>query len=141
MRQHLVYFEAAFHAPGFLFCVVYVCQDEETRSEALAMLDESSCCGNVQSSYLLWEKNRHTAVRHFFELTNEFMLGGYRLTLADFVFFFSADCRPRKVSAVCAHAPGLCRQGLLGSSGVCMWCCYLCESKNSQTALNLDVLF
>lgn len=88
MRQHLVYFEAAFHAPGFLFCVVYVCQDEETRSEALAMLDESSCCGNVQSSYLLWEKNRHTAVRHFFELTNEFMLGGYRLTLADFVFFF-----------------------------------------------------
>lgn len=105
MRQHLVYFEAAFHAPGFLFCVVYVCQDEETRSEALAMLDESSCCGNVQSSYLLWEKNRHTAVRHFFELTNEFMLGGYRLTLADFVFFFF--CRlptPEGICSVCARS-------------------------------------
>lgn len=42
-----------------------MCQDEETRAEALAILDESSCCGSVQSSYLLWEKNHHTAVRSF----------------------------------------------------------------------------
>lgn len=50
---------------ALLHCLARVLElsdDEETRSEALAMLDESSCCGNVQSSYLLWEKNRHTAI-------------------------------------------------------------------------------
>lgn len=63
------------------FCVVCVCiyQDEDICSEALAMLDESSSCGSVQSSYLLWEKNRHMAVGSIsiFNFTNTFMLGGY----------------------------------------------------------------
>ncbi|MCI4385273.1 hypothetical protein PGIGA_G00048450 [Pangasianodon gigas] len=50
---------------ALLHCLARVLElsdDEETRSGALAVLDESSCCGSVQSSYLLWEKNRHTAM-------------------------------------------------------------------------------
>ncbi|XP_060757392.1 cyclin-F [Neoarius graeffei] len=50
---------------ALLHCLARVLElsdDEETRAEALAILDESSCCGSVQSSYLLWEKNHHTAM-------------------------------------------------------------------------------
>ncbi|KAG7335151.1 hypothetical protein KOW79_001747 [Hemibagrus wyckioides] len=50
---------------ALLHCLARVLElsdDEETRSSALAMLEKSSCCGSVQSSYLLWEKNRHTAM-------------------------------------------------------------------------------
>ncbi len=40
-----------------------VYQDEEKRDEATAMLKESASCGNMKSSYLLWEMNRGTSVR------------------------------------------------------------------------------
>lgn len=60
----------------FFLCVC-VFQDEDICSEALAMLDESSSCGSVQSSYLLWEKNRHMAVGSIVNFTSKFMLGGY----------------------------------------------------------------
>ncbi|XP_062874858.1 cyclin-F isoform X2 [Trichomycterus rosablanca] len=48
-----------------LHCLARVLElfdDEEKRSEALAMLDEASCRGSVRSAYLLWQKNRHTAM-------------------------------------------------------------------------------
>uniref|UniRef100_A0A8C1T322 Cyclin-F n=1 Tax=Cyprinus carpio TaxID=7962 RepID=A0A8C1T322_CYPCA len=47
-----------------LYCLARVLQlfdDEEKRDEARAMLKESAHCGNVQSSYLLWEMNRGTS--------------------------------------------------------------------------------
>uniref|UniRef100_A0A673N9Y1 Cyclin-F-like n=1 Tax=Sinocyclocheilus rhinocerous TaxID=307959 RepID=A0A673N9Y1_9TELE len=49
-----------------LYCLARVLRlfdDEEKRDEATAMLKESARCGNVQSSYLLWEMNRGTSVR------------------------------------------------------------------------------
>ncbi|XP_060748979.1 cyclin-F [Tachysurus vachellii] len=42
--------------------VLDLSDEEEIRSSALTMFDKSACCGSVQSSYLLWEKNRHTAL-------------------------------------------------------------------------------
>ncbi|XP_051573040.1 cyclin-F-like [Myxocyprinus asiaticus] len=48
-----------------LHCLARVLQlfdDEEKRVEAVALLKESADCGNVQSSYLLWELNRGTAM-------------------------------------------------------------------------------
>ncbi|KAI5619045.1 cyclin-F [Silurus asotus] len=50
---------------ALLHCLARVLElsdDEKMRAEALVLLDESSCCGSVQSSYLLWEKNRHMAI-------------------------------------------------------------------------------
>ncbi|TSK87602.1 Cyclin-F [Bagarius yarrelli] len=50
---------------ALLHCLAKVLElsdDEETRLEAVSMLDKSSCCGSVQSSYLLWEKNRFLAM-------------------------------------------------------------------------------
>uniref|UniRef100_A0A671SC71 Cyclin-F-like n=1 Tax=Sinocyclocheilus anshuiensis TaxID=1608454 RepID=A0A671SC71_9TELE len=47
-----------------LYCLARVLRlfdDEEKRDEATAMLKESARCGNVQSSYLLWEMNRGTS--------------------------------------------------------------------------------
>ncbi|XP_066498510.1 cyclin-F [Hoplias malabaricus] len=48
-----------------LHCLARVLQlfdGEEKHTEALAMLEESSNCGSVQSSYLLWEQTRSTAM-------------------------------------------------------------------------------
>ncbi|XP_056608079.1 cyclin-F [Triplophysa dalaica] len=47
-----------------LHCLARVLQlfdDEEKRAEAGAMLEESARCGNVHSSYLLWELNREAS--------------------------------------------------------------------------------
>ncbi|KAL7849923.1 hypothetical protein SRHO_G00192720 [Serrasalmus rhombeus] len=45
-----------------LFRVLQLFDDEEKHMEALAVLEESSNCGSVQSSYLLWEQNRSAAM-------------------------------------------------------------------------------
>ncbi|KAI4878200.1 hypothetical protein NFI96_018268 [Prochilodus magdalenae] len=48
-----------------LHCLSRVLQlfdDEEKHTEAVAMLEEASKCGSVQSSYLLWEQNRSAAM-------------------------------------------------------------------------------
>lgn len=42
--------------------VLPVFQEEEKRSDAVAMLEESSRAGCLQSSYLLWEYSRKAAV-------------------------------------------------------------------------------
>ncbi|XP_073713838.1 cyclin-F-like [Misgurnus anguillicaudatus] len=47
-----------------LHCLARVLQlfdDEEKRAEAVAMLEESGRCGNVHSSYLLWDLNRNAS--------------------------------------------------------------------------------
>ncbi|KAK1799185.1 hypothetical protein P4O66_007435 [Electrophorus voltai] len=48
-----------------LHCLARVLQlfdDEVKQATALELLEESACCGSVQSSYLLWEQNRSAAV-------------------------------------------------------------------------------
>ncbi|XP_072549721.1 cyclin-F isoform X2 [Salminus brasiliensis] len=50
---------------SLLHCLARVLQlfdDEERHAEALRILEESSNCGTVQSSYLLWEQNRSASM-------------------------------------------------------------------------------
>uniref|UniRef100_W5LHW9 Cyclin-F n=1 Tax=Astyanax mexicanus TaxID=7994 RepID=W5LHW9_ASTMX len=50
---------------ALLHCLARVLRlfdDEEKQAEAVRILEESSNCGSVQSSYLLWEQNRSSAM-------------------------------------------------------------------------------
>lgn len=48
-------------------CVSFV-QDDEKRSEAISMLEESSQAGCLQSSYLMWQHSRKAAVSQVLSL-------------------------------------------------------------------------